>query len=148
MNVDFATPLQGTVRIPDTRPDGATAHITVAADEQVFRGHYPGFPIFPGVCLIECVHHAARTRPPLPGVPVLTAVESVRFLSPVFPDDEVTVELDWKLKSGSWKAYAALSTSRGKSAQIRLGYELEASGTEAPGTHAPGTEDNALEEAP
>nr|BCN28646.1 3-hydroxyacyl-ACP dehydratase [Streptomyces sp. SANK 60404] len=125
MNVGFATPLNRTVRIPQTRPDGATATITVAADEQVFRGHYPGFPIFPGVCLIECVHHTARTRPPAPGRPVLTAVESVRFLSPVFPDDEVTVELDWKLKSGSWKAYAALSTVRGKAAQIRLAYELE-----------------------
>ncbi|MEY9994418.1 3-hydroxyacyl-[acyl-carrier-protein] dehydratase [Streptomyces sp. V4I8] len=133
MTVGFATPLNRTVQIPETRPEGATARITVAADEQVFRGHYPDFPIFPGVCLVECVHHAARANPPAAGRPVLTAVESVRFLSPVFPGDDLTVELDWKLKSGAWKAYAALSTARGKTAQIRLGYELDASGSEATG---------------
>lgn len=126
MTVGFATPLQRTVRPVRSGPDGITARISVAADEQVFRGHYPGFPIFPGVCLVECVHHAARTGAPAPGRPVLAAVESVRFLSPVFPDDEVTVELTWKLKSGAWKAYAAVSTARGKSAQIRLRYEFEA----------------------
>ncbi|MGW7272424.1 3-hydroxyacyl-ACP dehydratase FabZ family protein [Streptomyces sp. NPDC054864] len=124
MTVGFATSLNGTVRPPEIRPDGATTRITVGPDEQVFRGHYPDFPIFPGVCLIECVHHAVRAHPPAAGRPVLTAVESVRFLSPVFPGDDLTVELTWKLKSGSWKAYAALSTARGKTAQIRLGYEL------------------------
>ncbi|WP_369390557.1 3-hydroxyacyl-ACP dehydratase FabZ family protein [Streptomyces sp. CG1] len=133
MTVGFATPLQRTVQPTHSGPDGITARITVDADEQVFRGHYPGFPIFPGVCLVECVHHAAHTRPPAPGRPVLTAVESVRFLSPVFPGDEVSVELTWKLKAGSWKAYAAVSTARGKSAQIRLAYEFEAAGAETAG---------------
>jgi 3-hydroxyacyl-[acyl-carrier-protein] dehydratase len=125
MTVAFATPLNRTVQILERRPTGATARLTVGADEQVFRGHYPDFPIFPGVCLIETVHHAALAHPPAEGRPLLAAVESVRFLSPVFPGDEVTVELEWKLKSGAWKAHAALSTARGKTAQVRLGYVLE-----------------------
>ena len=125
MSVAFATPLNRTVQTLERRPAGATTRLTVGADEQVFRGHYPDFPIFPGVCLVETVHHAAIANPPKEsGQLELTAVESVRFLSPVFPDDEVTVELEWKLKSGAWKAHAALSTARGKTAQVRLGYDL------------------------
>lgn len=126
MSVAFATPLNRTVETLERRPTGATTRLTVGADEQVFRGHYPDFPIFPGVCLVETVHHAALANPPAAGGQlVLAAVESVRFLSPVFPDDEVTVELEWKLKADAWKAHAALSTSRGKTAQVRLGYVLQ-----------------------
>ncbi|MEU6260333.1 hypothetical protein [Streptomyces sp. NPDC047043] len=125
MSVAFATPLNRTVDTLERRPAGASTRLTVGADEQVFRGHYPDFPIFPGVCLVETVHHAAVANPPAEaGQLELTAVESVRFLSPVFPDDEVTVELEWKLKAGAWKAHAALSTARGKTAQVRLGYDL------------------------
>ncbi|MEV6960364.1 hypothetical protein AB0M97_14425 [Streptomyces sp. NPDC051207] len=125
MPVAFATPLNRTVRTLERRSAGATARLTVGADEQVFRGHYPGFPIFPGVCLIETVHHTALAHPPAgQGRLVLAAVESVRFLSPVFPGDEVTVDLEWKLKAGAWKAHAALSASRGRTAQVRLGYDL------------------------
>ncbi|MGW7409508.1 3-hydroxyacyl-ACP dehydratase FabZ family protein [Streptomyces sp. NPDC054833] len=123
MSVAFATPLKHTVDTLERRPSGALTRLTVGADEPVFRGHYPGFPIFPGVCLVETVHHAALANPPAEAAGLeLVAVESVRFLSPVFPDDDVTVELEWKLKAGAWKAHAVLSTSRGRTAQVRLGY--------------------------
>lgn len=123
MSVAFATPLNRTVQTVDRRPTGATARLAVGAGERVLRGHYPGFPIFPGVCLVEAVHHAALANPPGGDDElVLAAVESVRFLSPVFPDDEVTVELEWKRRAGAWKAHAALSTARGRTAQVRLGY--------------------------
>ena len=33
--------------------------------DPIFTGHYPGFPIYPGVCLIECAHQP-RPAPPEP----------------------------------------------------------------------------------
>lgn len=140
MTARFATQLNRTVEAAEARAvdggsggagnaggaDGVTVYrMPIGADEQVFRGHYPDHPIFPGVCLIECTHHAAVARPPAAGRPVLTGVESVRFLSPVYPGDELTVELGWKQSAGVWKARATLSTDRGKSARIRLAYAFE-----------------------
>ena len=38
---------------------GFRAQVTVDPAEPVLAGHYPGFPIFPGVCLVEQVRLAA-----------------------------------------------------------------------------------------
>ncbi|MGW4073559.1 3-hydroxyacyl-ACP dehydratase FabZ family protein, partial [Streptomyces asiaticus] len=51
----------------------AATAVTVGEDEAVFPGHYPGFPIFPGVCVIECVHLSGLRTPP-PGATGLELV--------------------------------------------------------------------------
>jgi 3-hydroxyacyl-[acyl-carrier-protein] dehydratase len=86
-----ASPITGPFRVVDLRPDGLTAIYVVDPDEPILRGHFPGFHIFPGVCLIECAHRAALIA--LSGNVELAAVERVRFHAPVFPGDEVTVRL-------------------------------------------------------
>ncbi|MDN3053065.1 FabA/FabZ family ACP-dehydratase [Streptomyces hygroscopicus] len=109
---------RGTVR-------AATA-VTVGEDEAVFPGHYPGFPIFPGVCVIECVHLSGlRTAPPGSAGLELVAVESTRFLSPVFPGDRLAVDLVWTGGSGVWKCAAKVATERGAAAQVRLRFTAE-----------------------
>ncbi len=109
---------RGTVR-------AATA-VTVGEDETVFPGHYPGFPIFPGVCVIECVHLSGlRTAPPGSAGLELVAVESTRFLSPVFPGDRLAVDLVWTGGTGVWKCAAKVATERGAAAQVRLRFTAE-----------------------
>ncbi|MBV6698120.1 hypothetical protein KV557_13400 [Kitasatospora aureofaciens] len=100
---------------------GAATAVTVGEDETVLPGHYPGFPIFPGVCVIECVRLSAVAAPP-PGAEslALAEVESTRFLSPVFPGDELTVELTWSAAAEGWKCTAKVATVRAVAAQARL----------------------------
>lgn len=110
---------------PDGLPPRVTAAVHIAADEPAFEGHYPGFPILPGVCLIECAHRTAMAAlPPAPaaGPARLDAVEAARFLDPVFPGETVTVELEWEPSGDSWRCRTAIRTERGPSARIRLGY--------------------------
>ncbi|MFH9263219.1 3-hydroxyacyl-ACP dehydratase FabZ family protein [Streptomyces sp. NPDC017546] len=106
---------------------GATTTVTIGADEAVFPGHYPGFPIFPGVCLIECVHLSGLQAPP-PGAPrlELAAVETTRFLSPVFPGDQLEIGLAWTGGDGTWKCAATVATVRGSAATVRLRFDEEA----------------------
>lgn len=78
-----------------------TARRTWRADEDFYKGHYPGAPITPGVILCESVFQtgalllagklAGQGKPS--GVPLLAKVENVRFRSPVYPGDTITIEV-------------------------------------------------------
>ncbi|WP_062214282.1 3-hydroxyacyl-ACP dehydratase FabZ family protein [Streptomyces sp. NBRC 109706] len=129
-----ASPVDAEVKV--VRPPAAEADekgrrhavttLTVGEDETVFPGHYPGFPIFPGVCVIECVHLSGlATLPPGAGGAELAAVESTRFLSPVFPGDQLDVELTWTRTSDAWSCKAQVTTVRGVAAQMRLRFTAE-----------------------
>jgi 3-hydroxyacyl-[acyl-carrier-protein] dehydratase len=81
--------------------DTLVARRTWRADEDFYKGHYPGAPITPGVLLCESVFQAGALllagkfagEGARSGVPLLTKVENVRFRSPVYPGDTTTVEV-------------------------------------------------------
>ncbi|MFE6767560.1 3-hydroxyacyl-ACP dehydratase FabZ family protein [Streptomyces fimicarius] len=123
-----ASPVTAPVRIvgtPRRADDGSLSAATVCTadpDEAFFAGHYPGFPIFPGVCVIECVHRSALLV--LPSAR-LAAIESARFRGPVLPGDELSVELALTADSGTggddaWRVAATVRTIRGTAATVRL----------------------------
>jgi 3-hydroxyacyl-[acyl-carrier-protein] dehydratase len=81
--------------------NGLVARRTWRADEDFYRGHYPGAPITPGVILCEAVFQAgalylarslAQAGAPQ-GMPLLVKISDVRFRSPVYPGDSVTIEV-------------------------------------------------------
>jgi 3-hydroxyacyl-[acyl-carrier-protein] dehydratase len=81
--------------------ESLVARRTWRADEDFYKGHYPGAPITPGVLLCESVFQtgalllagkfAGEGKPE--GVPLLAKVENVRFRSPVYPGDTTTIEV-------------------------------------------------------
>jgi 3-hydroxymyristoyl/3-hydroxydecanoyl-(acyl carrier protein) dehydratase len=61
------------------------------ADAAVFRGHFPGYPILPGIDILAmaqslCAHSCGE---PL----LLLGAAPTKFLDPVRPDEQVTMEL-------------------------------------------------------
>ncbi|NGY63277.1 hypothetical protein G7043_30585 [Lentzea sp. NEAU-D13] len=104
---------------PPSEVDGvwtAEAEFEISPLEPVFAGHYPDLPIFPGVCLVECVHLAVRQV--VPDSPAtLGVVDSIRFHAPVFPHDVITVSLRWDGRGCA----AQVDTVRGTAAVVRLG---------------------------
>ena len=73
---------------------------TFHGDEFFYQGHYPGRPLTPGVLLCEAAMQAgaillSRQVGDLPGVPVATRINNVRFKQPVRPGE--TIELDVEL---------------------------------------------------
>lgn len=86
--------------------DHLVARRTWRAEEDFYRGHYPGAPITPGVLLCEAVFQAggllvarqnqAAGAPPNAGVPLLAKVSDVRFRSPVYPGDTILIEVTRK----------------------------------------------------
>ncbi|MBL9216439.1 MAG: beta-hydroxyacyl-ACP dehydratase [Opitutaceae bacterium] len=88
------------------------ARRTWRAEEDFYRGHYPGAPITPGVLLCEAVFQAgallmARLMQGEAGgqgggVPLLTKVSDVRFRLPVYPGDTTTIEVRRKETVGGF----------------------------------------------
>ncbi len=96
--------------------DSLTARRVWRAEEDFYRGHYPGAPITPGVLLCEAVFQtgalflarqvqAAGGRP-TDTVPLLAKISDVRFRNPVFPGDTIVIEVKKKESMGGFTMMA------------------------------------------
>ena len=90
--------------------ESLVARRTWRADEDFYKGHYPGAPITPGVLLCESVFqtgallmarlHAGQGG--TGGVPLLAKVSEVRFRNPVYPGDSTLIEVKRKEAMGGF----------------------------------------------
>ena len=62
----------------------------------VFEGHFPGYPLMPGVLLIECMAQTTgwlvSALTGFTGLPALAGVKEGKIRSAVFPGDELEFE--------------------------------------------------------
>ena len=62
---------------------------TVPQQSTVFEGHFPSYPLMPGVLLIECMAQTTGWLVSVLGgfvaMPILVGVKDAKFRSPVFP---------------------------------------------------------------
>ena len=71
----------------------------VTINEPHFNGHFPGFPIMPGVLVIEAMAQAggALLLTEIPDrdtkLMVFTGIDSARFRKPVVPGDQLRIEV-------------------------------------------------------
>lgn len=86
------------------------------AEEDFYKGHYPGAPITPGVLLCEAVFQTgalfmarqaeAAGAKPGSGVPLLAKISDVRFRNPVYPGDAILIEVKRKESLGGFTMMA------------------------------------------
>ncbi len=85
--------------IVEQTDDRIVCRKTFTGDEYFFAGHYPGFPLVPGVLLCEAAMqagaillapHAASGN----GVPVATRMNDVKFKQMVRPGDTIEMHVD------------------------------------------------------
>jgi 3-hydroxyacyl-[acyl-carrier-protein] dehydratase len=69
---------------------------TVPQQSTVFEGHFPGYPLMPGVLLIECMAQTTgwlvSALSGFTGLPVLAGVKEGKIRAAVFPGDELEIE--------------------------------------------------------
>lgn len=89
-----------------------SAYKNVSINEPFFNGHFPQFPIMPGVLIIEAMAQAAgilgfKMMDVKPGHGVLylfVGSDKLRFRQPVVPGDQLVLEANFiSSKRGIWK---------------------------------------------
>ncbi|MGW7047798.1 hypothetical protein ACWGDT_34940 [Streptomyces avermitilis] len=153
-----ATPL-GDLELIRTGPSGAVTAFDAPVDGPVIAGHYPGFPVLPGVFLIEAADRTVRQwakdngRVQDGGADSdsgsgadsgtdsgtdsgseleLAAMDRCRFHRPVYPGDRVLADVSVVDNAAGLLFKAAVATNRGKVADIRLRYRAKQEEEETP----------------
>jgi 3-hydroxyacyl-[acyl-carrier-protein] dehydratase len=92
---DYAAPLVAIDQILHVDQQGIRTAKVIAGNEPFFIGHYPEYPIFPGIFILEAVHQATQeytTQQLSASIRArLAQVRSIRFLSPLRPGDRLEI---------------------------------------------------------
>ncbi len=88
------------------------AYKNITGNEEVFNGHFPQSPIFPGVMILEAMAQASgilgfknmNKKPEDGSIYLFAGVDQVRFKRQVIPGDRLTLESRVvSVKRGIWK---------------------------------------------
>ena len=100
-------------------PDSGFRSFCPATDFIGFDGHFPDYPIFPGVLIVEAMAQvgaiAVLSVPENKGKIVLFAgIDRLRFRGPVYPGDTLRLEVKFTKMRGSIGKGTAKATVEGK----------------------------------
>ncbi|MCH7320584.1 3-hydroxyacyl-ACP dehydratase FabZ [Solibacillus sp. MA9] len=91
----------------------------VSINEQFFNGHFPGYPVMPGVLIVEALAQvggvALLNTPAYKGRLVfLTGIDNCRFKRQVVPGDQLKLEVEFIKLRGQMGKGKAIATVDGE----------------------------------
>jgi beta-hydroxyacyl-ACP dehydratase FabZ len=107
-------------RIVELEPERIVGIKNVTVNEPFFAGHFPGFPVMPGVLIVEAMAQTAGVLV-LKSIPdraskivLLASVDVAKFRRPVRPGDQLRMELTLLKKKASVAKMAGKATVDGQ----------------------------------
>jgi len=106
-------------RIVEMEPERIVGIKQVTLNEPFFQGHFPDFPVMPGVLIVEAMAQTAGVLV-LKSMPdranklvLLVAIENARFRRPVVPGDTLRMEMKVIKRKSSVAKMAGVATVDG-----------------------------------
>src|SRR6185295_11713840 len=92
---------------PNHQPDGTTSfQFRFPATDPVFTGHFPGYPLLPGIFQIEMVRFA--TESVLENALDIREIVRAKFLRPILPEETIRLSLKLSEEDSIIQARATL----------------------------------------
>ena len=106
-------------QILELEPERIVGIKNVTANEPFFPGHFPDFPVMPGVLIVEAMAQTAGVLV-LKSIPdresklvFLVSIESAKFRKPVVPGDQLRIEMSVIRRKGTVAKMAGRATVDG-----------------------------------
>jgi len=106
-------------RILELEPERIVGIKNVTVNEPFFQGHFPDFPVMPGVLIVEAMAQVAgvlvlKTIPDRASKLVLLAgIDNAKFRRPVLPGDQLRIEMTVVKKKASVAKMQGVATVDG-----------------------------------
>ncbi|NNE76321.1 MAG: 3-hydroxyacyl-ACP dehydratase [Pricia sp.] len=85
--------IEGLYSVVDVKKDGPTVQATIKlnAGHEVFKGHFPGNPVMPGVCMIQIIKELAEAA--INKELFLSVATNVKFMAIINPEKNDIIQL-------------------------------------------------------
>ena len=122
-------------RVLELTGESILAEKTIPADLDIFKGHYPDYPLMPGVLLCEAVFQAGallvgellKSEQDRSGVPVLTRINGAKFKREVRPGDTIEIRAALKEQLGpAWFFKGSVRVGGKVAVQVEFACALKA----------------------
>lgn len=119
-------------RVTEVRENGGKGYKNISAGEDVFNGHFPGAPVYPGVYQVEGMAQCAgyimlynmkneQNLNPEDFIIYFMKIDGVKFRRPVMPGDRLDYEIELiklKGKIGVFKGVASVDGEKACEAEM------------------------------
>ena len=99
-----------------------TAHCTIAVDAPCFQGHFPTYPLLPGVSQLQLLVQLIQRQTAWPSL--LVGGSGIKYLRPILPGERLQLQLQ---RDESDKVLFKLSSQEGEKSKGTL--QLAGGGT-------------------
>ncbi len=126
----YAAPIHAIDRVITLGEDEVVVVKGISGNEPFFPGHFPEFPLYPGVFVIEMIHQAslvfARHWLGAEVIPKLVRVHSARFTVPLFPGDALMAQCQCAVGTAveTMDVHGRCSCRAHSVAEVKLRYQL------------------------
>ncbi len=98
--------------------EGITATVRLNKDHDVFKGHFPGNPVMPGVCMIQMVKEL--TEKSIGKTLFLNVSTNIKFMAIINPEIHPILNVDLNISEVGEQIKVKNSTSFGNTLALKL----------------------------
>ena len=106
----------------------------VSFNEPFFNGHFPGYPVMPGVLILEALAQASGLLvfktpslcPPNESLYLFVGIDKARFKRPVVPGDQMELKVEMTKSKRGFAVFNAIATVENEvtaSAELMCGFK-------------------------